>query len=56
MKLIIAYFDNSRFTIIGDIETLCNHITLQCKHNPDVIKSVRIVPDAKIKKHSERVK
>jgi len=49
VKLIITYFDNSKFTIIGDIETLCGHITLQCKYNPGVIKSVRIVPDVKVK-------
>ena len=56
MKLVITYFDNSKFTIVGDIETLCGHITLQCKYNPGVIKSVRIAPYAKIKKYSERVR
>jgi len=56
VKLIITYFDNSKFTIVGDIEILCNHIALQCKHNPAVIKSVRIVPDAKTKKYSKGVR
>ena len=56
MKLIITYFDNSKFTNIGDVETLCEHIKLQCKHSSDVIKSVRIVPNVKGKKHSERVR
>ena len=57
MKLIITYLDNSKFINVGDIEMLCEHIKLQCKHNPDEVKSIRIVPYVvKDKKHSERVR
>ena len=56
MKLIITYLDNSKFINVDDIEILCEHIKLQCKYNPDEIKSIRIVPDKKSKNHSGRVR